>query len=83
MEQFINKNDLIYSLQDLRINEECYLKVSKMINDLPTVGVERVSTKCGTCGNFERYNNIRGYCKEKKAYFGKNEYCDSWKDGSK
>ena len=83
MEQFINKNDLIYSLQDLRINEECYLKVSKMIGDLPTVGVERVSTKCGTCLSFERYNNIRGYCNKKKEYHSKNDYCKNWEDGSK
>ena len=83
MERFINKNDLIYSLQDLRINEECYLKVSKMINDLPTVGVESVSTKCGTCLNFERYNSIRGFCSKKKEYYNKDDYCKNWEDGSK
>lgn len=80
---FINKMDLISGLQDLRINNECTEKVEKLIHSLPTVQIKDITTKCGTCDNFERYNNIRGYCKEKKAYFGKNEYCDSWKDGSK
>lgn len=80
---FISREDLIFKLQDLRINNDCVEKVEKLIYSLPTVEINKVSTKCGTCGNFERYNNIRGYCKEKKAYFGKNEYCDSWKDGSK
>ena len=83
MKQFINKEDLIYELQNLRINKECYLKITEMISNLPTVGVESVSTKCGTCNCFERYNDTRGYCNKKKEYCDKKDYCENWEDGSK
>lgn len=66
---FVSREDLICGLQDLMINNDCAEKVEKLIYSLPTVEIDKISTKCGTCDNFERYNNIRGYCKEKKSLF--------------
>lgn len=81
MKQFINKEDLINKLHELNfdISEE----LMNVISDLPTVGVESVSTKCGTCNYFERYNNVRGYCNKRKEYHNKSDYCKNWEEGSK
>lgn len=80
---FVNKEDLIMGLQDLRITNDCAEKVEKLIYSLPTVQIKDINTKCGTCGYFERYNEIRGYCQKKKIYCGKGNYCEAWEEGSK
>lgn len=77
MKCFIDKEDLIHGLQNIKIDADCASKVMEMIYNLPIV-----QGQCGICKRFERYNFTRGFCNKHKYYTDYTEFCSEWESGA-
>lgn len=76
MKSFIDKENLICELQNIKIDADCFSKVMGIVQKIPTI-----YGQCGICKKFERYNSTRGLCNKHNQYMNYNEFCSDWESG--